>query len=113
MLTLEMSCLPLRDVPPEVEHGSQICQKVGTIVSKVVTLHRVALLGAFKQKQYRGVQFINTKYKYFSRHPVYYVTLESELLSIAWCVYISNKSARMLTDKCIVPASLVPVHVVV
>lgn len=55
MLTLKISCLPLRDVPPEVEHGSQICQKVGTIVSKVVTLHSVALL-----KQYRGVQFTNT-----------------------------------------------------
>lgn len=50
MLTLKISYRPLRDVPPEVEHGSQICQKVGTIVSKVATLHSVALLGAFKQK---------------------------------------------------------------
>lgn len=66
--------------------------------SKVATLHSVALLGAFKQIQYRGVQFTNKKYKYFSRHPVYYVNLVSELLSIAWWVYISNKSARMLTD---------------
>lgn len=90
MLTLKISCLPLRDVPPEGEHGSQICQKVGTIQSKVVTLNSVALLGAFKQKQYRAVQFTNRKYKYFSRHRVYYVTLESELLSIALCVYISN-----------------------
>lgn len=78
--------------------------------SKVVTLHSVALLGAFKQKQYRGIQFTNTTYKYFSRHPVYYVTQESELLSIASCVYISNKSARMLTD---MYSSRVPVHVVV
>lgn len=74
MLTLKISCLPLRDVPPEVEHDCQICQKVGIIVSKVATLHSDALLGASKQKQYRGVQFTNTKYKYFSRHPLYYVT---------------------------------------